>query len=59
MLSDRPQRELIEESFGVLKPMFGPWNPGRVVAAWGRDDFGYVTRLRRWTRLTPASFEAR
>lgn len=59
MLTDRPQKKLIVESFRVLKPIFGPWNPARVVAAWGRDDFGYVTRLRRWTRLTPARFKAR
>jgi hypothetical protein len=59
MLTDHPQKEVIVESFRLLKPLFGPWNPAPVVAAWSRDDFGYVTRLRRWTRLTPARFKAR
>ena len=59
MLTDAVQKRFIEESFRVLKPVYGPWNPARVVAAWKHDDFGYVGRLRTRSRFTPARFKAR
>jgi hypothetical protein len=59
MLTDPVQKRLIEESFRVLKSEYGPWNPARVVSAWKRDDFGYVGRLRKRSRFTPARFKAR
>ena len=59
MLPDTLQKRVIEESFGVLKPVYGPWNPARVVSAWKHEDFGYVGRLRTRSRFTPARFKAR
>ncbi len=59
MLTDTVQKRFIEESFRVLKSVYDPWNPARVVSAWKRDDFGYVGRLRKRSRFTPARFKAR
>jgi hypothetical protein len=59
MLTDMVQKRFIEESFQVLKPVYDPWNPALVVSAWKHDDFGYVGRLRRRLRFTPARFKAR
>ncbi len=59
MLTDPAQKRYIEDSFRLLKAVYGPWNPARVVSAWTRDDFGYVERVRKRSRFTPARFKAR
>jgi len=59
MLTDPAQKRLIVESFELLKPVFGPWNPARAVEAWQRKDFGYVARQRRRARFSLARFKAR
>ena len=59
MLTDPLQKKLFAEQFGLLKPLFGPWDPRRVVEAWRRGDFEYVTRLRKRVRFTRARWKAR
>jgi len=59
MHTDPMQKSLIAESFGLLRPQYGPWNPGPVVAAWKRGDFEHVTRLRKRARFTLARSKAR
>lgn len=59
MLTETVQKRFIEESFRVLKPVYHPWNSAQVVTAWKHEDFGYVGRLRRRSRFTPARFKAR
>ena len=59
MLTDTIQKRFIEESFQLLKRVYGPWNPERVVSAWKHEDFGYVGRLLARSRFTLARFKAR
>lgn len=59
MITDAAQKKLITESFKLLKPQYGLWNPGRACAAWERGDFDYVSRLRKRARFSTARFQAR
>jgi hypothetical protein len=56
---DEPAREHLIRALAVVRSRLRPWDPIRVVAHWEKGDFGYCSRVRARSRLTPARFKQR